>query len=256
MKVTFLGTGTSLGVPVVGCRCGVCTSDDPKNRRTRSSIYVETDQTRLLIDTATELRLQLLREGIDRVDFILFTHAHADHVLGLDDVRPLNSLMDGAIDCFAKPDVLERIREKFDYVFEDTANDSWKPNITLNPMESAREINGLNVIPLPVMHGNLPIYGYRIGPLAYINDVSHIPPGTMDKLGNLEVLVLDALRQRPHPTHFHLDEAVENARSIGARRTYFTHLTHDMEHGRVNASLPENMQLAYDGLRLDIDAEP
>lgn len=253
MKLTFLGTGTSIGVPVIGCDCRVCQSENPKNKRLRSSVHVETEKVSFVIDTSVDFRQQMLREDIDRIDFILFTHAHADHIMGLDDVRPLNSLHGEPIDCYGQPKTLEIIRDTFDYIFEETPNDSWKPEITLNPIETPTEIDGMTITPLPVRHGNIEIYGYRIGDLAYISDVSEIPERTHPNLQDLDVLVLDALRDDDHPTHFTVEQAVEEAEKIGANHTYFTHMTHDVGHEEMEERLPETIEPAYDGLRLRIN---
>ncbi len=252
MELVFLGTGTSVGVPVVGCECTVCTSEDERNRRTRSSVVVRTDSASVLIDTPPELRLQLLREDIRSVDFVLYTHAHADHIMGLDDLRPLCKANGGELPVYGNRDTVENLRRRFDYVFNPTPNDSWTPSLSLNALRNPETLEGVPVRPLPVRHGNLTIYGYRIGPLAYISDVSRIPQETMQLLDDLDVLVLDALRPEPHPTHFHLEQALETARRIDAGRTYFTHLTHEIDHATVERRLPESVSLAYDGLAVTV----
>lgn len=253
MELTFLGTGTSVGVPVIGCECEVCTSNNPKNTRTRSSVYIEYEDRSFVIDTSVDFRQQMLREDINHLDFILFTHAHADHIMGLDDVRPLNSLHGESLDCYGQPETLEVIRDTFDYIFKETPNESWKPEIELFPIESKQTIDGVPVEPLPVKHGNIGIYGYRIGRLAYISDVSHIPDDTLGLLDNLEVLVLDALRDKNHPTHFTIEQAIDTARKIDADRTYFTHMTHDHGHEALTERVPPTIQPAHDGLTLTID---
>jgi phosphoribosyl 1,2-cyclic phosphate phosphodiesterase len=255
MELTFLGTGTSVGVPVIGCRCDVCTSSDPRNRRTRSSVHVSVNDTSIVIDTSVDFRQQLIRESINRVDMVLFTHAHADHIMGLDDVRPLNSIQDQPIDCYGDADTLEIIRDTFDYMFRETANDSWTPEVNLHPLEEPGTIQGVSITPLPVEHGEIDIQGYRIGDLAYICDVSAIPDETMALLDDLEVLVLDALRDTPHPTHLTIDRAVELAEQIGAHRTFFTHITHDVGHEERLERSPDSMRPAHDGLSVKIDDE-
>lgn len=252
MEVTFLGSGTSVGVPVIGCECEVCTSRDPRNERTRSSIHVSTEYASLLIDTPPELRLQMLREGLSTVDFVLYTHAHADHIMGLDDLRPLCKENGGNLPVYGQPKTLETLEQRFSYVFEPVPNDSWTPNLTLHPLTEPRTIREFPVRPLPVQHGEIKIYGYRMGPIAYLSDVSSIPESTMKQLRDLDLLVLDCLRHEPHPTHLHLNRALEVARQIDANRTYFTHLAHEIEYKEVTRNLPEDVGLAYDGLRLTV----
>ena len=247
MKIKFLGTGTSVGVPVIGCFCDVCTSNNPKNTRTRSSLYLETDNSQFVIDTSMDFRDQCLREEIEHLDFILYTHAHADHIGGLDDIRPL-TLEDQRIPAYGKPQSLKRIRSRFDYIFQDTPNDSWKPEIVLHELTETRKIMGVPIEPLPIWHGELKIYGYRVHNLAYISDVSKIPDSTFEKLENLDVLIIDALRQEPHPTHLTIDRAIQISKKINPERTFFTHMTHTIEHEHVSKQLPDTIELAYDGL--------
>jgi len=252
MKLTFLGTGTSVGVPVIGCDCPVCSSPEPRNERTRSSVLIEWNRTNILIDTSVDFRQQMLRENISDIDFILYTHAHADHIMGLDDIRPVNSLHDRSIDCYGQSDTLETIRETFDYIFNQTPNQSWKPEITLNPIQGPTTIDRLTIIPLPVHHGNIEIYGYRLGDLAYVSDVNNIPSDTLSKMDNLDVLVLDALRDRQHPTHFTVEESIRMARTIDADHTYFTHMTHNLDYHSMVERLPQGIEPAYDGLTIEL----
>jgi len=249
IRVVILGSGTSHGIPMIGCDCDVCTSRDPRDRRTRPSIAVDYGDCTLLIDTAPELRLQCVANNIRRVDAVLFTHYHADHVTGLDDLRRFNWLMRAPVPCYGKPDALEIIRRMFLYAFEDDSDyPSHKPELDLLPIgEGSVELCGRKVIPLPLMHGPLAILGYRFGGVAYCTDCNSIPDRTLERLQNLDVLILDALRRRPHPTHFNLEQAIEVARTIGARRTLFTHIAHELKHEPVNAKLPKGMELAYDG---------
>jgi len=260
MRVTFLGTGTSHGVPMIGCDCAVCTSPNPKNNRLRCSILVQQGEHTLLVDTATEFRIQALRHRIRRLDAILFTHAHADHISGLDDVRVFSYRGRGAIPVYGDAETLRAIRTRFDYVFMETQAGGGKPQLDLRELVPYRplELNGLRVVPLTVYHGELPILALRFeeGPrtFAYVTDVSRIPDEAKPYLRGVDVLVLDALRRRPHPTHFSLDEAVAAARELEPGRTYFTHIAHDLEHEATNATLPPGMELAYDGLELELNA--
>ena len=252
MKVTFLGSGTSTGVPVVGCRCAVCTSDDPKDKRLRQSVKIEAAGKHFLIDTTPDLRTQLLRDPIPRLDFILFTHSHSDHLMGLDDIRPFNFRQHEPIHAFASAPTAKAIRRAFSYIWEDTQVGGGKPQIDLHEVDRAFRHEGIDIVPIPVQHGEWTIFGYRIGPFAYITDTNGIPDASLELLKGVDTLALDGLRpERKHPTHFIIGEAIEASRRVGARTTYLMHLTHDVEHARHDASLPQGVHLAYDGLRLE-----
>ncbi|HEX7152569.1 MAG TPA: MBL fold metallo-hydrolase [Thermoanaerobaculia bacterium] len=254
MRVTFLGTGTSTGVPVVGCRCAVCTSGKPKNQRLRQSVKIEAGGKHFLIDTTPDLRLQLLRAPIPRLDFILFTHSHSDHLMGLDDIRPFNFRQRETIHAYANPLTAKAIRRAFSYIWDDaTQIGGGKPQLELHEVETAFLHDDLEIIPIPVTHGEWTILGYRIGGFAYITDTNGVPPESIELLRGLDVLALDGLRPSPpHPTHFTIDQAVRCAQQIGARQTYLIHLTHEVEHDEVEGRLPEGVKLAYDGLTLEI----
>lgn len=255
MRVTFLGTGTSHGVPMIGCACATCRSDDPRDRRWRPSVYVEVDDgTSILVDTSPDLRAQALEFHLQRVDVILFTHCHADHVLGLDEIRRFNALQGGPIPCYGDAGTIASIRQTFAYAFRTTApKGGGLPHVETSVIDGPFDIGGQTIVPVPLLHGRLPILGYRIGRFAYLTDCSTIPDGSWDLLGDLDVVVLDALRERPHPTHFSLSEALEAAARIGAPRTYFTHICHDLAHQPTMARLPPGVELAYDGLAITVE---
>ena len=250
MKITFLGTGTSHGVPMIGCDCAVCRSTDPRDARWRPSVFVETDGgDALLIDAGPDLRSQALRFNVRRVDAIIFTHGHADHILGLDEVRRFNAIQKGTMPCYGDAATVSDIARMFSYVFDpDTPRGGGLPQLTLIAIDSPFRAGSQDIIPVPIFHGQRPILGLRIGSFAYLTDCSRIPDESWPLLEGLDVLVLDALRVKPHPTHFSLDEAVEAARRIAPRRTLFTPMCHDLGHAATTARLPQGMELAYDGL--------
>ena len=252
MIVTFLGSGTSTGVPVVGCRCAICTSSDPRNQRLRQSVKIEANGKYFLIDTTPDLRAQLLRDPIPRLDFLLFTHSHSDHLMGLDDIRPFNFRQREPIHAFANAPTAKAIRRAFSYIWNDTQIGGGKPQLDLHEIDGPFRFEGIDITPLPVCHGDWTILGYRVGPFAYITDTNGIPDATVSLLRGVDTLALDGLRPSPpHPTHFTIGEAIEVAGRIGARITYLIHLTHDIDHAAVEAGLPPNVRLAYDGLRLE-----
>lgn len=237
---------------MIGCDCPTCTSTDPRDTRLRPSVYVQSADARLLIDAGPDLRAQALRHGIRRVDAVLFTHGHADHVLGIDELRRFNALQRGAIPCFADERTREEIRQTFAYAFDpNTPKGGGIPQLDLVPVEVVFRVAGVDVQPVPLWHGERRILGFRIGGFAYLTDCSRIDDAAWPLLTDLDVVVLDALRDRAHPTHFTVDEAVAAARRIAARRTLFTHMCHDVSHETTNARLPPGMSLAYDGLVVD-----
>ena len=254
MTITFLGTGTSAGVPVIACECATCRSDDPRDKRWRPSIYLELDDGGLvLVDASPDLRAQALRFSLRRVDAILLTHGHADHVLGLDDVRIYNFRQRAAIPCYGSARTLDQVRQMFAYVFDPTTpRGGGLPQLALSTVVGPFSLGRATIVPVPLMHGTLPVLGFRIGSFAYLTDCNDIPAGSWPLLEGLDVLVLDALRHKPHRTHFTVDEAISAAERIGARRTFFTHMTHDLPHAETCDTLPEGMALAYDGLELDV----
>lgn len=254
MKITFLGTGTSHGVPMIGCDCATCRSDDPRDRRLRPSILVDTDDgARLLVDAGPDLRAQALAHDIRQVDAILFTHGHADHILGLDEVRRYNALQQRPMPCYGDAQTIADIRRSFGYIFETgTPKGGGLPQLETFTIHGSFCIGRQEIVPVPIFHGMRPILGLRMGSFAYLTDCSHIPDTSWPLLEGLDVLILDALRERRHPTHFSLDEAVEATRRIAPRQAYFTHMCHDLRHAPTCARLPAGMALAYDGQQVNV----
>lgn len=255
-RLLFLGTGTSVGVPVVGCGCVVCTSADRRDKRTRTSVVVGLPAGHLLVDTTPDLRGQLLREGIARVDAILFTHDHVDHVYGLDDVRPICYAAGRPLPVFCEERVEKRIRRAFDYAFEPVpVPGGGVPKLTFERISTTPfTLLGARVVPLRLRHGVFDVLGFRFGNVAYCTDTNLIPDETWPLLEGLDTLVLDCLRPSRHPTHLSLAEALAVAERVGARRTLFTHMCHDVGHAAISAELPAGVELAYDGLEIAIDA--
>jgi phosphoribosyl 1,2-cyclic phosphate phosphodiesterase len=257
-RVTVLGSGTSHGVPVIGCSCGVCTSADPRDRRTRPSIYVDVENgPKILVDTSTDLRQQALANRVVHVDAILFTHSHADHVMGLDDSRPFSQRQKQSLPCYADALTIASLQKTFYYVFDPrTEKAGGLPQIDLRPIDGRFSFNGVGIQPIPLMHGARPIFGFRFGDFAYLTDTNLIPEPAWPLLAGVKTVVLDALRHRPHPTHFTVAEALQALERMQPQRAYLTHICHDLPHVATNAMLPAGVELAYDGLQLDIEAAP
>ena len=268
MRFLFLGTGTSAGVPAIGCGCAVCTSADPRDQRLRTAGAVQFSdasgvERTVLLDAGPDLRMQALRAGLTRCDGVLFTHNHVDHTFGVDELRRFNAVMDRPIDIYADEHTLDSLRRVYKHIFDrqSNVNDSFVATLIPHRVQPgvAVDLHGMRFTPVPLLHGKLPILGYRIEPiagpsgpfpLAYCTDVSGIPPESWKWLRGLKTLVLDALRHRRHPTHFTVGQAVGVAHEVGAERTYFVHMAHDLPHESTNADLPEGMSLAHDGLVL------
>lgn len=255
MKITFLGTGTSQGVPPIGCQCNVCSSNNFKDKRLRASIHLEWNGLSFVVDAGPDFRYQLLRLGIRKLDALLFTHEHRDHTGGLDDIRPFNYLMGSNhhVQVYCSNQVLEALKNQYDYIFQPVPYPG-VPLIDFNIIENKEfEIEGNKITPIQVLHYKLPVFGFRFDNFAYITDANFIADSEIDKLKNLDVLVLNALHRAPHISHFTLEQAVVMANRIGAKQTYFTHMSHHMGlHDEVCNELPSNIQLAYDGLELII----
>jgi phosphoribosyl 1,2-cyclic phosphate phosphodiesterase len=251
MKFTILGSGTSTGVPMVGCGCPVCSSDDPRDKRTRSSLLIQHQDKNILVDTTTDLRSQALREGLKHIDAVLFTHSHADHVNGIDDMRGFHFLNRQVVPCFAAKDTLEILQNSFRYIFDNNGNEAYPPIMQPNLLTERLELFGLNIIPIPLEHGNMVSQGYRIGPLAYLTDCNAIPESSLELLQGVDILVIDGLRWNPHPFHFHIETAITAAKLVNARRTVLTHLSHDVLYADGLKRLPEGFEFAYDGMAFE-----
>ena len=252
MKLTFLGTGTSTGVPTLGCRCRVCTSADPRDQRTRPSLLLEYDGRTVVIDTTPDFRAQALRHQMQRLDAAVFTHAHADHILGLDDVRPFYFRQQTPIPIYAEAHCLENIRRTFQYIFDGVYPYGGIARLDPHLIDGPFDLWGLRLTPVPVLHGNLPILGFRFGQAAYLTDFSAIPEASLPLLDGLEVLILDALRPKPHPAHSSIEQSLAWVEQLKPRRAFFTHMAHQVSHAEISASLPPHVRLAYDGLQLDL----
>lgn len=253
MEILFLGTGTSHGIPVIGCGCSTCTSTNEKNKRLRSSVLISLSGKQILIDTSIDFRQQALRYRIDRIDAILFTHHHVDHIFGLDDTRIFNKRQKKKIPCYGAKPTIKQLKHIYSYIFEYPDIPGGIPMLDFLKLDSEPfDVEGITVTPIEIMHGKMPINAYRIENAVYATDCSFISEESMDKFSNADVLILDCLRLRKHPTHFNLEQALETANKINARQTYFTHMSHEIEHDEVSKVLPNNVALAYDGLKITL----
>src|SRR5260370_28487371 len=252
-SITVLGSGTSVGVPTIGCHCAVCNSDDPRDKRLRPSVYIKFRDHGILIDTTPDFRQQALRARIERVDAILFTHSHADHIMGLDDVRPFNFRQGGVIPIYGSAETLENIQRIFRYIFDPRFAESAVPRLVTHTFDSAPiELFGLEFKPIRLCHGKGTVYGFRFGAAAYLTDHSDIPEESMELLSGLDVLFLDALRHRPHPTHSTVEHSLQSVEKLAPRRAFLQHICHDLAHASTEEQLPPHVRLAYDGLEIAI----
>jgi phosphoribosyl 1,2-cyclic phosphate phosphodiesterase len=252
MTLKFLGTGTSTGVPILTCQCAVCQSSDPHDKRTRPSILLEYAGRAVLIDTTPDFRTQALRECMTRLDAVVFTHHHADHIMGLDDTRMFYFRQQTPIPIYADAQCMAAIRTVFSYIFDGDYPFGGVGKLDPRLIEGPFDLWGLKLIPVPIIHGNLPILGFRFGDTAYLTDVSEVPESSIPLLANLDVLIIDALRHKPHPTHLSLNQALAMVERLKPKRAFFTHIAHELGHEQTNSILPANVRLAYDGLRLEI----
>ncbi len=254
MKIILVGTGTSQGVPNIGCNCKTCRSKNPKNKRLRVSAYIEVDDLKLLIDTSIDFRQQMLKFSISDLDAVLFTHHHVDHILGMDDLRQINQRLNKYIDIYGTKLTMDEIKKTFRYALNKfLIQYKAVPLVHFHTQKNEKfKIRNTEILPVEVMHGNIKIYGYRIKNFAYITDANFISPEELRKLEGLDVLIINALRRRPHPTHFSLEQAVNIAKILKPKKTFFTHITHDLNHNEINRTLPRNIKLGFDGLELTI----
>jgi phosphoribosyl 1,2-cyclic phosphate phosphodiesterase len=252
-RLTVLGSGTSMGVPTIGCDCAVCRSADPRDKRTRPSIMIEYGGRVVLIDTTPDFREQAIRECINKVDAVIYTHTHADHILGIDDLRPLSFHREGKIPLYARPESAEFLRSMFRYIFEADYKFGGIAQLELKPINGMLELFGARFEPVAVIHGETEIYGYRFGSAAYLTDHSDIPERSFAQLSDLDILFLDALRHKPHPTHSTVENSLRIVERVKPKRAFFTHICHDLGHEATNAALPPNVQLSYDGMKLEFE---
>lgn len=251
--LTVLGSGTSMGVPTIGCTCKVCHSSDPHDRRTRPSVMLNYDGRCVLIDTTPDFREQAIREKISRLDAVIYTHAHADHILGLDDVRPLSFRSPEKIPLYAHEPTAQALQSMFRYIFDGNYKYGGIARVELHPINGSLELFGARFEPVRILHGEAEIHGFRFGSAAYLTDFSEIPPDSLDRLRGLDILFLDALRHRPHPTHSTVANSLRLVEELQPRRAFFTHISHDLPHEETNQSFPEHVRLAHDGLKLEFE---
>jgi phosphoribosyl 1,2-cyclic phosphate phosphodiesterase len=256
LKITVLGSGTSTGIPVIGCRCAVCLSAHPHNQRTRCSALLSYGKYNILIDTSTDLRQQALREDIRHIDAVFYTHCHADHVHGIDDLRGFNLRSKEPIPLYGSKQTLAVIRNNFGYIFDESEPASYIPRLELLPTNKTVNLFGLKIVPIPIQHGHIQAFGYRCGPFAYLTDCNAIPPSSLHLLADLDLLILDGLRFTPHKTHFNISQAVAIAQEIGAKQTLLTHLSHEVDHPVHDPELPDGINLAHDGQQFSLSVDP
>ncbi len=252
LQLTVLGSGTSMGVPTLGCHCEVCRSSDPRDQRTRPSLLLSYNGRNVVIDTSPDFRAQAIREKIGRLDAVIYTHGHADHILGLDDIRPFNLKQGGVIPVYASGDTQATLRKQFAYVFDTAPTESSVPGVDMHTIEGPFELFGLEFTPVPANHGQQPVLGFRFGAAAYLTDFSTVPEESKQLLTGLDDFILDALRYKPHPMHSNVAQSLALVAELKPKRAWFTHICHDLGHTDANAKLPDGVQLAYDGLKFEV----
>ncbi|HTS10726.1 MAG TPA: MBL fold metallo-hydrolase [Candidatus Limnocylindrales bacterium] len=253
LQLTILGSGTSMGVPTLGCHCAVCESTDPKDKRLRPSVLLEYSGRNVVIDTTPDFRAQAMRVKLERLDAVLYTHAHADHILGLDDIRPYNLKQGGSIPIYASEETLGTLRRQFAYIFDPSPTVSSLPQVEMHAINGPFDLFGLRIVPIPALHGPKEVLGYRFGNAAYLTDFSAVPETSRNLMRGLDHLVLDALRYTPHPMHSNVDQSLALVEDLKPRCAWFTHICHDLGHAQTNARLPENVRLSYDGLKFEVE---
>ena len=252
LQLTVLGSGTSMGVPPLGCHCSVCESRDPFDKRMRPSVLLSYAGHNVVIDTSPDFRSQAMREHMDRLDAVIYTHGHADHILGLDDIRPFNMKQKGVVPIYAAADTLATLQRQFSYIFDDTPNGNLLPGVKLHAIDGPFDLFGLTIIPVAAMHGPQPVLGFRFGKCAYLTDFISVPPESKELLRGLDDFILDALRYVPHPMHSNVEQSLALVGELQPKRAWFTHICHDLGHAETNARLPENVRLSHDGLRIEV----
>ncbi len=253
LRITVLGSGTSSGVPAIGCDCEVCTSANPKNKRRRSGLYIQQGGTSVLVDTSPDLRDAALTFQIRELDAVLYTHEHADHIYGCDDLRSFGYMNGGQnIPAYAHPRAVKKLRSVFDYFDNPMQKGGGVPKVDFKELTEPVQIGAIMAEPIPIYHGKLEVYGFRIGPFAYLNDTNRVPESSMERLQGLDVLLIDALRHRPHSTHFTVAEALEVVQALAPKKAYLVHIAHDLDHAETNATLPSGVEMSYDGLVIEI----
>jgi phosphoribosyl 1,2-cyclic phosphate phosphodiesterase len=253
LQLTVLGSGTSMGVPTLGCHCAVCDSRDPHDKRTRPSVMLEYGGRVVVIDTAPDFRFQAMRESINRLDAVLYTHSHADHILGLDDIRPYNLKQGGVVPVYASESTEETLRRQFSYVFDGVPTESSVPAVQMHTIDGPFDLFGLRITPVPAQHGPQPVLGFRFGKAAYLTDFSSVPESSKELLRGLDDFILDALRYTFHPMHSNVEQSLALVAELKPKRAWFTHICHDLGHVQANAKLPKGVQLAYDGLKFEVE---
>ncbi|GBD37887.1 Phosphoribosyl 1,2-cyclic phosphate phosphodiesterase [bacterium HR37] len=253
MRIVILGCATSTGVPIIGCKCRVCSSPNPKNKRTRSSLLIQAYGKNILIDTSPDLRFQALANNITRIDAVLYTHSHADHTHGIDELRTFNFINGNIIPCYGSPQTISSIKRNFGYIFDGSLSMGGKPQLKMIPVTDTFNFEGITIVPLEVFHADWVIFGYRIGKLAYITDCSGIPEKSFSRLGGLDLLIIDALRYNPHPAHMSVGQAIEVICRVKPRLAVFTHMGHELEYEELLKQLPEGIMPGYDGMNLYIE---